>query len=113
MRSMKFLPIHYSLVSTKFLFNTLSAALLLSKRGSTSSTAVTASPDFIDLELPSPPPPPPPASWAPGRKTAAAAANRRPGLRLRPNWISTGHIPTGNGADGGGCRPSPSGEGEA
>jgi hypothetical protein len=36
MRSMRFLPIHYSLVSTKFLFNTLSAALLLSKRGSTS-----------------------------------------------------------------------------
>jgi hypothetical protein len=43
--------------------------------GGSSSTAVTASPDFIDLELPSPPLPPPPASWAPGRKTAAAVAN--------------------------------------
>jgi hypothetical protein len=81
--------------------------------GGSSSTAVTASPDFIDLELPSPPPPPPPASWAPGRKTAAAVANRRLALRPRPNWISTGHIPTRNGAGGGGCRPSPSGEGEA
>jgi hypothetical protein len=81
--------------------------------GGSSSTAVPASPDFIDLELPSPPPPPPPASWAPGRQTAAAAANRRPGLHPRPNWILTGHIPAGNGAGGSGPRPSPSGEGES
>jgi hypothetical protein len=82
-------------------------------QGGSSSTAVTASSDFIDLELPSPPPPPPPASWAPGRKTAAAAANRRPGLRPCPNWIKTGHVPAETRGGGKASRPSPSGEGEA
>jgi hypothetical protein len=80
--------------------------------GGSNSTPVAAPPDFIDLE-PASPPPPPPAPFAPGRQTAAAVANRRPGLRPRPNWISTGHIPAGNGAGGGGCCPSPSSEGEA
>jgi hypothetical protein len=79
--------------------------------GGSISTVVTTSPDFINLAPPSPPPPP--ASWAPGRQTAAAVANRRPGLRPRPNWILIGHIPAGNDADGSGPRPSPSGEGES
>ncbi|CAO2167036.1 unnamed protein product [Urochloa humidicola] len=53
-----------------------------------------------------PPPPPPRAAWFPGRPTAAAAANRRPGLR-RPRFIPTG--PSAGEAR----RPLPSGEGEA
>jgi hypothetical protein len=79
--------------------------------GGSSSASMTASPNFIDLEPPSPPPPP--ASWAPGRQTAAAAVNRHPRLRPRPNWILTGHIPAGNGTGGSGPRPSPSGEAES
>ncbi|CAN6358302.1 unnamed protein product [Urochloa humidicola] len=66
-------------------------------------------PAAADMELVAPPPPP--AAWFPGRPTAAAAANRRPGL-LRPHFIRTGHIPVGPSA-GGARRPSPSGEGEA
>ncbi|CAO2172068.1 unnamed protein product [Urochloa humidicola] len=71
---------------------------------------VMAAPPGFEAEL-APPPPPPRAAWFPGRPTAAAAANRRPGLR-RPRFIPTGHIPAGPSA-GEARRPLPSGEGEA
>ncbi|CAN6277554.1 unnamed protein product [Urochloa humidicola] len=54
------------------------------------------------------PPPPPAAPWFPGRPTAAAAANARPGLR---NFIPTGHVPAESSDEE--RRPPPSGEGEA
>jgi hypothetical protein len=56
-----------------------------STEGGSSSSDVVAPPDFIDLKPASPPPPLPLAPWALGRQTAAAAANRRPGLCPRPN----------------------------
>ncbi|CAN6202625.1 unnamed protein product [Urochloa humidicola] len=61
--------------------------------GEGSSSAVLAAPSGFEAEL-APPPPPPPATWFPGRPTAVAAANARPGLN-RHRLISTGHIPTG------------------
>ncbi|CAO2179884.1 unnamed protein product [Urochloa humidicola] len=61
------------------------------------------------LEL-APPPPPPAAPWFPGRPTAAAAANARPGLR---HFIPTGHVPAEDGAGDEARRSPPSGEGEA
>ncbi|CAN6271912.1 unnamed protein product [Urochloa humidicola] len=68
-----------------------------------------AAPATVDPELVAPPPPP--TAWFPGHPNVTAAANRCPGL-YRPNFIPTGHIPTGPSA-GEARRPSPLGEGEA
>ncbi|CAN6307604.1 unnamed protein product [Urochloa humidicola] len=67
-------------------------------------TAMATSPELA------PPSPPPAAPWFPGRPTAAAAANARPGLR---HFIPTGHVPAEGGAGGEASHSPPSGEGEA
>nr|CAB3495254.1 unnamed protein product [Digitaria exilis] len=94
--------------------------------GGSSSVAVVAAPPGFEAPPPAPhaavaappgfeepslaPPPPPPAPWFPGRPTAAAAANTRPGLR---RFIKTGHIPTEMSGSLEARRCPPSGEGEA
>ncbi|CAO2171903.1 unnamed protein product [Urochloa humidicola] len=84
------------------------AALAALELAAPPPSPVMAAPPGFEAEL-APPPPPPRAAWFPGRLTAAAAANRRPGL-YRPNFILTG--PVGPSA-GEARRPSPLGEGEA
>jgi hypothetical protein len=80
----------------------------LSAGEGSNSTVMAAPPGFAEPELA--PPPPPPMPMFPGRPTATAAANARPGLH---RIIKTGHVPAKTSGGGEASHPSPSGEVEA
>ncbi|CAN6348089.1 unnamed protein product [Urochloa humidicola] len=86
------------------------AALAALENAAIPPAPATAEPTSVHVQLVAPPLPP--AARFPSRPSAAAAANRRPGLH-RPHFIQTGHIPVGPSTGGKARLPSPQGEGEA